>query len=329
MSSRPDEIRDVMEQLAHLAPQGSDVARPASEALAQIQSQVAEPQRVAHDRPGRFSIMMRRRSAAVLVSLVLLLVVALALPPVRAAASDFLGIFRVQKFAPISVSPQQLQLLEQIADQGLHPGEFESVDDPGPSQPVASLAEAQSASGLTVLSPEALGPADEIAVADGGSGRLTIDLENARAILEAADVDPMLLPDSLDGAVVDVTIYPSVRQNWNDEVGLFQTQSPLVDYPEGVDPTQLGEALLQVLGLSQGEARHLASRIDWNSTLVLPVPQDVATFSEVTVRGNSGLALTSMSGGESSVMWQDGGNIYLLVGEKSIDELQQIAESVR
>lgn len=329
MSSRPDEIRDVMEQLAHLAPQGSDTARPASEALAQIRSRVELPERELLSRPGRNFIMMRRRSAVVLVSLVLLLVVALALPPVRAAASDFLGIFRVQKFAPISVSPQQLQLLEQIADQGLYPGEFESIEEPGPPQPVASLAEAQSATGLTVLSPEALGPADEISVSNGGRGRLTVDLQNARAILRAAGADPMLLPDSLEGAVVDVTIYPGVRQNWNNGVNLFQSQSPLVDYPEDVDPTQLGEALLQVLGLSEGEARHLASRIDWNSTLVLPVPQDVATFSEATVRGNSGLALTSVSGGESSLIWQDGGNIFLLVGNMSIDELQQIAESVR
>jgi hypothetical protein len=324
-----------MEQLAHLAPQGSDVARPASEVLARIQSQVAGSQRVSDHRPGRFPIMMRRRSAVVLVSLVLLLVVSLALPPVRAAASDFLGLFRVQKFAPISVSPQQLQLLEEIADQGLYPGEFESIDEPGPQKVVGSLAEAQSETGLTVLSPEALGPADEIRVADGGSGRLTVDVENARAILRAAEVDPALLPDSLDGAVVDVTIFPGVEQVWLDAEGqssgvrLLQTQSPLVDYPEGVDTAQLGEALLQVLGMTPGEARRLAHSIDWNSTLVFPVPTNVAAFSEVTVGGESALALTSMRGNESSLMWQNGGNIFLLVGERSVAELQQLAESVR
>jgi hypothetical protein len=69
------------------------------------------------------------------------------LPAVRAAASDFLGLFRVEKFAPISVSPQQMAMLEQIAEQGLHPGELVMTSEPA-SRKVASGAEAEALVGF-------------------------------------------------------------------------------------------------------------------------------------------------------------------------------------
>ena len=65
-----------------------------------------------------------RRFAAVGLTVVVAIAVLMAFPSVRAAASDFLGLFRVQQFAPISVSPQQLALLERLGEEGLEPGEF-------------------------------------------------------------------------------------------------------------------------------------------------------------------------------------------------------------
>lgn len=273
--------------------------------------------------------MLRKRSAIAIVGALLILVAAFALPPVRAAASDFLGLFRVQKFAAISVSPRQVQLLENLADQGLTPGEITMIEEPGPRQAVDTLAEAQATTGWPVRTAGELSQPDQITVAGGGRGRLTVDVESARAILEAAEVDPDYMPKSLDGAVVDVTIYPGVEQVWAGDLTLFQTESPEVDYPEGVDTAQLGQALLQLLGMTPGEARRLAQNIDWNSTLVLPVPQDLATFSEVTVNGNSALALSGVSGDENSLMWQQDGLVFFLVGSQSVEALQQIAESVR
>lgn len=273
--------------------------------------------------------MSRRKYALSGLAFVLLLVIAFSLPPVRAAASDFLGIFRVQKFAAISVSPQQLALLERIADQGLYPGEFQSVEDPGPSQEVSSLDEAAARTGNTLYTASALGAPSQVRVSGAGSGRLIVDLDNARSILDTAGVDPQLLPDSLEGAEVDVTIYPAVEQRWDDGTTLLQTSSPLIDYPEDVDPSVLGEALLQVLGMSPREARRLASSIDWSSTLLLPVPEDLATFSEVTINGTSALALNSIEGGESSLIWQRDGTIFVLAGSQGVEALREIAKSVQ
>ena len=68
--------------------------------------------------------MSTRRIAAMGLTVVVAIAVLMAFPSVRAAASDFLGLFRVKTFAPISVSPQQLAVLERLGEEGLEPGEF-------------------------------------------------------------------------------------------------------------------------------------------------------------------------------------------------------------
>ena len=95
-----------------------------------------------------------------------------------------------------------------------------------------------------------------------------------------------------------------------------------------VDPAVLGEALLQVLGMAPGEARRLAQNIDWSSTLLLPVPQDLATFREVRVDGTSGLALSKVDGRGHSLLWQKDGSVYLLVSDGNLRELIRIADSL-
>lgn len=327
--NRPDDIHDVLDQLSTLAPAEGDAPSPAPQVLARIKGRIQMEKRSRLDHfLWRLRQMFGRKYALSGLGAILLLLVAFSLPPVRAAASDFLGLFRVQKFAPVSVSPQQLALLEEMADQGLHPGTLEMIEEPGPPQTVASPAEAEALAGQTVRTPAALDPPDTVRVTDGGDGRLTIDLENARRILERVEVDPQLLPDSLDGQTISVTMYPGVEQQWADGTLLMQTASPEVNYPADVDPTVIGKALLQVLGMAPGEAQRLAQNIDWTSTLLLPVPQDLATFREAQVDGTSGLALSSVEGRGHSLIWQKDGSVYMLVGEGSLRELVRIADSL-
>ena len=327
--TRPDDNQDVLDQLAALAPREADAPTPAPKALAQIKGRIQNENRSWLDHfLWRLRQMFGRKYALGGLSAILLLLIAFSMPPVRAAASDFLGLFRVQKFAPVSVSPQQIALLEEMADQGLHPGTLDMFEEPGQPQAVASVAEAEALAGQRVRTPAALEPPETVRVAEGGNGQLTVDLENARSILEAVDVDPQLLPNSLDGQRVSVTMYRSVEQQWADGTLLMQTASPEVAYPEDVDPAVLGEALLQVLGMAPGEARRLAQNIDWTSTLLFPVPQDTATFREVNVDGTSGLALSSVEGRGHSLLWQNDGNVYLLVGDGGLRELVRIADSL-
>jgi hypothetical protein len=326
-----NDIQEVLDQLSVLEPSPLDAPRPAAHALARLRLRLHQQEA---NRPPTFwqrlfSPSPGRRWAFSVTAVLLLLAFSLTFPAVRAAASDFLGLFRVQKFAAISISPEQLALLESLSEEGFDPGEVNIEQEPGGQTPVMSLAEAASLTGLT---PRTLAGRDNLAsiyVIDGGRGSLLINLEGMRAIVAAAGADPLLLPDELDGKRINVATFPGVEQQWDDGIWLVQTAVPLVEYPAEIgDPQALAQAFLQVLGLDEAEAERLAREIDWTGTLLLPLPADAVSFREIRVDGVSGLALQSLDGGSTALVWQKEGVIYLLQGEQSPETLQALAETM-
>lgn len=331
MMNPEQEIQKTLKQLAVLEPQRGDAPRPAAQALAKVRL-AAEQQEKARliNRIGRFMWQQNRRYATAIALFVIMFAAALSFPAVRAAASDFLGLFRVQKFAAISVSPEQIALLRQIAEEGMMPGQVEIIKEPGELRLVDSLDAARRVTGLAAVRTLAgQGEPAEIWVADGGNGRFTVDLAEARTIVAASGADPLLLPDSLDGAQVDVEVFAGVQQQWADGMMLMQTASPEVNYPDDVNPTILGEALLQVLGLNADEARRLAQNIDWTSTLLLPIPRNAATFNEVSINGGSGLALNSLDGQQNGLIWQAEETLFVLAGPHETQALLRMSNSLR
>ncbi|HID51791.1 MAG TPA: hypothetical protein EYP41_07135, partial [Anaerolineae bacterium] len=255
-----EQEKETMEYLTLLEPTEADAPQPAAQALARVNASLREAYRMSWSYRLKQTVFAPQRRWVTAVSLAaVLLVVAFTFPGFRAAANDFLSLFRVQKFAPLSISPEQLALLGQIAEEGLLPGELIIHDEPGALTPADNIAEAVALTALpAVRTIPALGEPDSIYTADGGGGRLIIDLEGSRGIMEAVGADPLLLPDELDGAQVDVTIFSGVEQRWGDDLTLVQSLSPLVNYPDGLDEQALGQALLQVLGLNPDEAQRLA-----------------------------------------------------------------------
>ncbi len=321
------EIRSVLDQLATLAPSAADRPTPAAQALARLQPRLES---LSGSLTWLSRVFTGRRRRLAMAGAVLVAFFALfAFPGVRDVASEFLGLFRVQKFAVISVSPDQLARLEEVAESGLMPGQFEMVAEPGPRQAVGTVAAAAERVGFPVRTPAIGGEPRAVYLADGGQARLTIDLAGARSILEAVGGDPALLSDSLDGAVVDITVFPGVEQRWNSGLHLVQMPSPEIIYPAEADLTAVGEALLQFLGLAPDEAQRLAASIDWTSTLVLPIPSAAAGVAEVTVDGSSGLLMTSLNGRTAVLFWQKGGIIYVLEGPLAPEELIGLADSLR
>ena len=325
-------LDDVLDKMNQLAPSEEDAPMPASLALAQLKQKTVNSQPTFWQQFKKEIVTMLKVRKAIAPILALFVIgLFIASPAVRAAASDFLGNFRVQKFAPISISPQQLALLEELAESGLTPGQFEMIEEPGEPKFYDGIYSAERETNLNLRQPSVLGnPSEGVFISDGGAGKLTIDLEGARAILSATGADPKLLPDSLDKQDVTVEINESVGMSWgSDNLTLIQTQTPLVQYPADVDPVALGTALLQVLGMNADEANRLAESIDWTSTLIFPIPEDAARFEEVTVNGVSGLALTSLDEAHSALLWQENGVVYLLNGDISIRELNRIGNSIR
>ncbi len=330
MNEQDKQLQEVMEQLSVLEPTAADTPRPARQAFARLQTQLAPPERPNWlARLGQHLLAPQRRLATAVSLAITLIIITFSFPAVRAAASDLLSLFRVQKFAAISISPEQLAMLEQIADQGLIPGELRIGQEPGQLTPVDSLREAANRTGLTaVRTLPTLGDPTEIFISEGGSADFTIDEANARALLEAANLDPDLLPPGIDGARITVATFNGVEQRWDDGTTLLQLDSPLVQYPERLDPAVLGEALLQILGLNPLEAQRLAREIDWTSTLLLPIPTDMASFEETVVNGTSGIGLSSLDGAIHALIWQENGRLYLLVAAKTMPELAGLANTL-
>ena len=330
------EIQDILQQLAVLEPTAVDKPPPTAEAFARLQRRaVAQP---AHPPfltriKWRLQTMFQKQYAprwAMLGVIAALFIAVFSIPSARALASDFLGLFRVQKFAPISIDPAQLERLEDLDLEGLFPGELTMLAEPTEPTAVDTLDQAATNAGYTPKTIPTLGNPDSIMVASGGAGILTVDLENARTILEIAEIDPALLPDSLDGQDINVTTYNSVMQDWGNEVHFMQSPAPEVAYPAGFDPAPIGQALLQFVGLSEAEATALSQSIDWTSTLVVPVPSTLATFTEVNINGQPGLFLRAIDGPELAVIWQADGSLYFLASDTLGDDaLLNAAENVQ
>jgi hypothetical protein len=89
------------------------------------------------------------------------------------------------------------------------------------------------------------------------------------------------------------------------------------------------------------EARRLAYAIDWRSTLLVPVPAQVASFREVDVRGAKGLLIegnrrrgrtsTSRPPGDlgSMLLWSADNKLYCLSGSLRSTELLQMANAIQ
>lgn len=327
MSQEEKDIQDVMHKLSVLAPGPQEVSLPAAQALARLRPRL---------RPASGSWLARlwsfpnRQMVTAVAAFLLLLGLLFAFPAVRTIASDFLGLFRVQKFAAISISPQQLALLRRIEQEGIMPGQVELLRQPDPTVAIATLDEAARRANLPhPLTIARRGAPDTIFVLDGGAARLTIDLAGLRALLQTAGGDPTLLPDSLDGAQINVTVYPGIEQDWADGLWFLQMPIPLVQYPDGLDPLPMAQAMLQALGMSPSEAERLSGTIDWTSTLLIPIPADIATFNEVSIEDSSGLALSSLDGQNGVLIWQQADVIYVLAGPMNTADLLSLTHSLR
>lgn len=283
----------------------------------------------------------RWRPAAAAVAAVVVLAILFSLAPVRQAGAEFLGIFRVRKFAVIPLDSTQAERVEQIAEMMERTLTPTQVREPTELQSVSSAAEASALAGFHVRVPTTLpdgATLKEFTVWQGPALRLEVPRETAQTLLETLGLTDVPLPP-VDPLVAEGDVPVMVHQVYQAGLGrleLVQFPSPTATLPEGVDPTVLGEVLLRAVGLPEKEAQRLAQSIDWTSTLVIPLPTDMAQFREVEVDGVTGLWIeespTRESGGYRpvTVLWQRDDVVYALVSSRIAGSLVlQTAESLR
>ena len=286
-------------------------------------------------------------------AVIAVLAVSLSFPQVRVAATSFLGLFRVERIEAVQVGislddfstemeSQFVALDNLLADQIV-------VDESGEPVEVADIAEAEALAGFSARVPAQLaGEARKIVFQPETSLRFTIDRAQWQALLEGMGYgDDFQIPEAADGAEVKFNLPNMITTGFgdcearpgsekhapglpSDCVVLLQSQQPTIEAPPGMDISQAGQVMLQILGMSPEEAEAFSQRVDWATTLVVPVPQG-ADYRNVTVDGADGVLLEDSYGGNSqfTLLWVKDGMFYALSGNSTGASPLQIANSMQ
>lgn len=311
--------------------------------------------------------LMRWSPAFLAAVIVVAAVLVITLPPAGALAQDFLGLFRVKKFATVTVDPARMQQLGNlnIDTEQLFADNVKVLQEPGKPVSVGSVQEASTRAGFAVSVPAAVpqGAKLQASVEGAGSAVVTANVAKAQEILDMVGVNDVKIPSQLDGAKITITKPASVILNYtlqNGTVSLMQSPSPQVELPPGVELKQLGEIGLRVLGLSKEDAHTFAANVDWSSTFLIPIPANAEEVRQVTVNGADGLMLTSSgasfggaapknantkkqgkpgavpphagsayANGQSVILWAKNGMVYAMQGSGSAVNLLELANSVQ
>jgi hypothetical protein len=300
----------------------------------------------------------RSRLAWVALGVIAILAVALAFPEVRAIADSFLGLFRVQQFSVVQIQsenlPQELgssSQFEYMLSNDVH------IEETGELQEVGDAAEASALAGIPVRLPEGMDTPPTLMVQPGADISFTIDLPLVKALLQELGQGDLDLPASLNGATVEMTLPSAVAAGYgdckmkaqadleanpdpnspalpalNDCITLVQMASPTISAPPELDVTKIGEAYLQILGMSPEEAAQFSSTVDWTTTLVLPIPRYGTNYKDVTVDGVKGTLVQQKFDnrqGQYALIWVKDGVLYGLTGQGDGGKALEIAETIK
>jgi hypothetical protein len=289
------------------------------------------------------------------VALLIILATSLAFPQVRAIATNFLGLFRVEKVAVVSFNPSTipddfssgLNIEQLLADDV-------KVERFGEAHEVLDRNQASAELGIPVRLVEILGEPSVLAIEPSAKFTFTIDLPRLRLILQELGKQDIELPDFIQGQTVTADLPASVTALYGDcqmdthpSSGydpqdlhssrsnctvLVQLASPTVSAPPGLDIDQIGTALLEMSGMTREEAQRFSETVDWATTLVIPVP-NYASSSEVMVDGVQGVLVQETESWEGearfNLVWVKDGVVYSLSGRGSATKALDIANSIK
>ncbi len=302
------------------------------------------------DSPGTRSMIVGWSPVLVGLSAILLVTLLFTFPPARAAAQDFLNLFRVRRFSALAIDPARLEQLRNsnIDFESLIGNNTQVVKQAGEPQLVAGPEAAAQLAGMKVFVPGTLPAGTKLAetrVQGEGVATFTADSSKLQSLLDVLQISDVKVPTQLNGASVTVRKPPIVMMRFDtgrDPLTFVQARSPEVTLPQGVNLAELGEIGLRIVGLNATEAHQFARSIDWHTTLLVPVPANAASFREVGVRNTTGLLITTGGTGgtslrtgpnstrqQSLLLWSEGEMVFALEGGPAGYELLDFANSLR
>jgi hypothetical protein len=284
----------------------------------------------------------------------------LSLAPVGAWAERVLGLLRIKKIAVVSIDTDRFRSGDDRF--GKRIGQLLSdnvvvTKEPGESQLAAGAGEASELAGFSVRLLGGRTDEPELRVNDSQGFRMTVDLSRLQAIFDEAGRADLRLPASLDGATVAVDIPKSVVAfygsrpagghrgerddpdewhgdpgEWLDRVVLAQVPAPTIVTPPDLNLAEIAVVALQLVGMSEEEARAFSRTVDWTSTLVVPIPMNVASYEAIEVDGVKGTLVRERRDGHRSagytLLWVKKGIIYSLTGFGDSAQALTLADSL-
>jgi hypothetical protein len=303
----------------------------------------------------------QRRVWLVLI-VVVLVAGSLIIPAVRDVALKSLQSLRMQKvqavnadFSPYvdaNANPTLHQMVTQMISDKVQ------VEVNEEDRPVTDVAGARQLAGFDVLLLGARKDAPILIV--GGSHKIdvTVDRSRLQAIATEAGHPDLVLPQSLDGASVEVQVPRSVQvqygtcpgptnaskvvadnitgpspttTQYSDCVRLREGPSPVVNVPAGLDVSGLAQIGLETAGMTPNQASDFLHTIDWKATLTLSVPRSLRSYEVVKVNGTNGtlLSMAGRRGPGYALIWTKNGLVYSLIGFGDSSQAVGLADSLR
>jgi len=294
-------------------------------------------------RPARARWSLAKIAAAI--AIVAVVAGLFSVPAVRVSAQSFLALFRVVNFVAVRVDESRLATLKarQLDPPHLIAERIQVLRDPGAPTAVASPEQAASLAGMEVQLPHYLpnGMAmKEIAVKGDYAAQVIADTRQLQDVMDTLSITDLEIPQGLDGQIVTVRVPPSVIVKYEQGprvTRFYQARTPQVSMPASVDLASLGEIGLRILGLSPQDARQFSRAIDWQTTLLVPVPPMVSSFKQVDINGHSGIALERFVPSPTAtnrtavhvVLWAADGRVFGIESTQRAEDVVLIANSVR
>jgi hypothetical protein len=342
--------RTVGGALASLAPNQKE--NPPSKEIARARF---EARRIDKEKATMFQKIFSRQYRPALIALVViaLLGASLTFPPVRAIANSFLGLFRVQTVTFVQFDPGEMQNALESSDQFQQLiSDDVKVEELGKPEEVASAEEASSLAGIPVRFPTEIDGQPRLILHPGTRFSFEVDLPRLQALMAEIGQGDIELPAEIDGTTVTMELPSMVAASYGNcesrkETGedpdepyqdrrdctiLIQMASPEISAPPGLDLARIGQAYLQLLGMTPEEAKQFSQTVDWTTTLIVPIPRYEAMSEDVTVDGVKGSLIWQWTDSASIryvLIWVKDDIVYSLTGMATRARALQIANSLK
>lgn len=280
----------------------------------------------------------------------LALVAAVAAAAVIVVAFAFSGFFyKPQTVKTVPVTVADVQALAQLADYGT----FAWTKQPD-LQVVTSAQDASAAAAgmqAPVVSGLPKGVSANVTYAAMPQAQATFTFSAAKAAASAAKHGKTLpkMPAGMDGATLTVTAGPAIGEVFGDiqkptsGQGSGQGSAPELNLPalvvaKSVTPTasstqvtvtQLEDYILAQPGITTELKNAVKALGDPSTTLLIPVPVQYATATQITVQGVPGVALGDNTGVGSGVVWVKNGFVYVVAGSIKQTDAVGIANNLK